>query len=437
MPFFLALIALLALAGTVPAVAQPDRAVDAASAAATFDTVWSRIKSSHYDTALVGRPWDRARDSLRPAAVAARTRGELRGVLTALLGTLGESHHVIIPEESFVAGADSDGGSAGTLGITVRLVEGVPVVVALDSAGPAERAGVRTGWSLDSIGGRATAPIVAAALALGQSGPAVAATLLTNLATGPTDRDLIVAFGVPGGTRRLAVRPEEPTGTPVQFGTLPPQLVRVWSQRHPTADGCVGVIGFSIWMMPVLPAFDRAVDGFRECRGIVIDLRGNPGGVIGLLMGVAGHFLDRADTLGTMRNRTSTIRIVANPRRVTAAGVLVRPFAGPVAIVVDEMTGSASELFAAGLQALGRARIIGTRTAGQALPAVAARLPSGDALMHVIADFVTPAGRRVEAQGVVPDLPVPLERRALLEGRDRPIESAIAWIVTQPRGVSP
>jgi carboxyl-terminal processing protease len=193
-------------------------------------------------------------------------------------------------------------------------------------------------------------------------------------------------------------------------------------------DACVGVIRFNIWLGALLDDFDRAVDALRDCRGIVVDLRGNPGGLGAMVMGVGGHFLDSTVSLGTMRTRSGELRFVVNPRRATSRGDPVAPYAGRLAILVDALTASTSEVFAAGLQAVGRARVFGETSAGQALPSMMTRLPSGDILQHVTADFIAPDGRRVESRGTVPDEPVPLRREDLLAGRDAALEAAVRWI---------
>jgi carboxyl-terminal processing protease len=185
-----------------------------------------------------------------------------------------------------------------------------------------------------------------------------------------------------------------------------------------------------------MQALDRAVQSTRGCAGMVLDLRGNPGGVAAMMMGVAGHFLNEPLTLGTMRTRGDEMRFVANPRRSTDAGLAVEPYGGPVAILVDVMSASTSEMFSASLQALGRARVFGERTSGQALPAIATRLPNGDVLMHVIADFVAADGSRIEGRGVVPDEPVPLTRADLSAGRDAPLDAAVRWIERARQGGS-
>ncbi len=90
---------------------------------------------------------------------------------------------------------------------------------------------------------------------------------------------------------------------------------------------------------------------------------------------------------------------------------------------------------AAAFQRLGRARIFGGQSAGQALPAMLTRLPNGDRLMYVIADFTGPGGARIEGEGVIPDEPVARSRRSLLAGRDEALKAAVRWIESPGRPV--
>ena len=99
-----------------------------------------------------------------------------------------------------------------------------------------------------------------------------------------------------------------------------------------------------------------------------------------------------------------------------------------MAILVDAGSYSASEIFSGGMQAIGRARIFGTQTAGGALPAVLERLPGGDVLQYAIGDFVTATGQRIEGRGVVPDRVVEPAREDLLAGRDPILDAALDWI---------
>jgi carboxyl-terminal processing protease len=125
------------------------------------------------------------------------------------------------------------------------------------------------------------------------------------------------------------------------------------------------VIAFTAWMPAVARELDERLFAARDAPGLVLDLRGNPGGVIGMVAGVSGHFLDSTVSLGTLRGRGLTLNFVANPRRVDRSGGRVRPgTSAPLAILTDGYHGSTSEFFTSGMQAIGRARVFGVSSAG-------------------------------------------------------------------------
>jgi len=109
---------------------------------------------------------------------------------------------------------------------------------------------------------------------------------------------------------------------------------------------------------------------------------------------------------------------------------------GPLAILTDEITASASEMFAGGMQTTGRVRVFGETTMGAVLPAVTDLLPSGDVLYHALGDFTTANGKSLEGVGVIPDERVTLSRDDLLAGRDPSLRAALRWIEEQGRSDS-
>ena len=409
-------------------------AVQTDKAPETFDAVWTIVRDSHFDPAFDRARWDRVGEELRPLAASAKTPGELRSVLADMLGRLGLSHFTVIPGSADTPGKSSDLGAQP--GFDVRLIERQLVVASVDADSPAFDAGVRPGWIVESIGATPVASLLAGIA--DATPPRVAQVEAWRLAIarlrGPWNSSVDVTFVDGAGEivkKTIERRPEK--GEPVTVGSLPTMFVRVTSSLARTPAGAkAGVIGFNVWMTAVDRDFQAAIDRYRSADAIVVDLRGNPGGLAAMISGLSGHFLSERLTLGVMTTKQSPmpLKFNANPRLVNGAGERVEPYKGPVAILVDGLTGSASECFSGGMQSLGRARVFGQTSMGQALPALFNKLPNGDVLIHAWGDFVTGTGVRIEGRGVVPDEPVAATRASLLAGRDATLDAALAWVDT-------
>ncbi len=422
-------------------VAPPLTRLSATDALVTFDSVWAVIHRTHWDTSFNGVNWRALGDSLRPRAAAAPTREALRAVLHELVTSLGQSHFAILPGDvDPSATADNDEDDSGTIGVETRWIDDGHIVVRVAHDTPAAKAGVRPGDRIVAIDGtpvagpRREAP---AADAETRRDELTAWRLLAPRLDGPVGQPVRLTLDDPTGARR-EVRIERivPRGVATRFGQLPTQHVALEWERRLVDGRQVGIIRFNVWMPVIARAFDVAIDSLRNADAIVLDLRGNMGGVAGMSMGFAGHFIDSAVPVGVMTTRGHTMRFTINPRRVSTSAERVAPFAGPVGVVVDALSASTTEIFVGGLQDLGRARVFGAQTAGQALPAVASRLPNGDVLYHAIADFRAPSGRALEGAGVTPDERITLTRAALAAGADPALDRALGWAASSARRAS-
>jgi carboxyl-terminal processing protease len=409
-----------------------------ALAQATFDTAWSAIYTTLWDTAVANHVWTQARSDLRPRALQAKTVEELRGVIQEAIHRLGYSHFEVIPGDVQERLSASSARGTGEPGLEVRLVGAQVLVTRVDSGGPAFAAGVRPGWIVTAVNGRPVAQTLALLERIpearqGRGRQLYAWSAVSGQLRGDPGSKLGVAF-VDGAGR--AVRKEltlrASTATMEKLGNLPPLPVTFEQRRLALpGGGSAGLIRFNYWLPVAIARLNAAVDSLRDADGMIIDLRGNLGGLGAMAPGFAGHFLDAPDTLGIMRTRTQNMYFVVNPRRVDTQARPVHPYAGPVAILSDAMTGSTSEFFAGGLQQLGRVRVFGEPSAAQALPSLPQKLPDGDVLLHAMADFVGPRGQRFEGLGVTPEVPAPPTRAALLAGHDPALDAALAWIAGQ------
>lgn len=440
----------------------------------TFDAAWTIIRDTYFDPSFHGIDWAAVRTELRPKAQAARDVEGLRHVIEQMLERLGGSHMALIPgrvvqalepkvnleSDDRVADlarnekapkpneapgpgsppretSDRTGPSNGEVGLDFRLIGGQMVVTRLDPDGPAAKAGVRPGWIVEEIAGEPVTTILRELpenLAPRQV-PFLSWRLMSSRLSGrPGSRVTLRCRNGPGELIRLDLERQPEPGEATQLGHFPTLYARMETELLPTQKGtAIGVIRFNLWMLSIVQRLDAKIDQFRNAKGIVIDLRGNLGGMGGMILGFSGHFLNERVSLGVLKMRGPELNFFANPRKVSTAGERVEPFAGPVAILIDELTLSASEIFAGGMQALHRARVFGRASGGQALPAIWDRLPNGDVLYHAIGDFITASGERLEGKGVSPDQTIPLTREALLAGRDEALLAAVAWMdETQP-----
>jgi carboxyl-terminal processing protease len=407
----------------------------------TFDAVWNQIHDHYFDTNFNGLDWTEIRERYRPRAARAGNRAELRDILQQMIDLLHVSHMAIVPgdladeigtgnsAENQIQNASGD--DSGTAGMSIRFSRGDALVTRVEAAGPAAKMGVHPGWILlraGKVDARKFAAGLPAKLGLRKREFLAWRAISHQLSGTPGSAVKVLFLDGSGKKREITLERAPVPGAAIQFGNLPPLYANLTSESVHVGKARVGIIRFNIWMLPTALAFNKAVDEHRSDDGLIIDLRGNVGGLVGMLVGVSGYFFKEPGSLGKMVMRDNELNLPINPRFADAAGNRVEPFSGPVAILIDGVTASASEVFAGAMQDLGRARIFGQTSSGQALPALLDELPNGDAFYHPIADFISSNGHRFEGGGVVPDVEVPLSREALLKGRDETLASALAWI---------
>jgi carboxyl-terminal processing protease len=395
----------------------------------SFDVVWKTVRDNHFDPKLGGVDWQKVREELRPRVERAVSTDDARNVMQEMLNRLGHTHVAIIPASQY----DDLKGPSGTTrqqaepGFDVRMVDGEAVVVRVRAGRPAAEAGVRPGWRVRKIDGEELAPRLARiqkAVKKGHDVQRVQAHVIQWQLRGEEGKEVAVTFlDGAGHETTLALPRARPPGNMVRQLGMPATYVHFETRR---VEGDIAYFSLNHFLDPmrVLPAFGDTVQNNLNAEGFILDLRGNGGGMIDMSMGMGGWFVDRPDLkLGSAITRANVAHLGLNLREVT--------YKGPLAILVDELSASTSEILAGGLQDLKRARVFGTRTAGAVLPSAFLRLPNGDRLQYVIADYLSAGGQRLEGNGVQPDEVVPTDRRALLDGRDPALEEAVQWIHSQ------
>jgi len=390
----------------------------------SFEYVWKTIRDKHWEKDPAGLNWQAVHDELRPTIEKADTMEAARAVMSGMLARLHQSHFGIIPNDLYsqVDGGHSRTGES-TTGLDVRVVNSQAVVTSVDPDSGASAAGVRPGWVIVKIAGADLAPVLQKAVEAYKNSSTLDLMLRRTVMSrleGKEGESIEIEF-LDGKDQPVTAKIVQgrPKGVLTRLGYLWPS--HVWIETRRISN--IGYIRFNMFLDPphVMSAFGDAVASCLKCDGFVIDVRGNPGGLGVMAMGMAGWFIDKQDQrLGTLFMRDSTLKFVVFPR--------AQVFSGPLAILVDGSSASTSEILAGGMKDLGRARIFGSRTAAAALPSFIEVLPNGDGFQYAIANYISEGGKPLEGIGVTPDLETPITRRALLDGKDPALDSAIDWI---------
>ena len=443
----------------------------------TFDEVWTTVNQSYHDPEFGGLDWEAVRDKYRPLAEKAEDAASLRLILNRMLAELGESHFGVIPgsqdlEEAALIEAsetevktETDGAETGSeeqggieepeasaerqetaaegcgegverggsySGIHLRLLADRVIVSRVDEGSPGARAGVTAGQTVKRIGTLEVAVFLEAVEETASksfSREFFVLQFLGGLAGEPEvgERQTITVIN-PKGQQEEVTLEFRPTRYPgmmsVAMGNMESVPIHYEERRLPLPEGDVLCLRFNIFLPQVMTKLRESIkNSGDDVVGLIIDVRGNPGGLAAMAGGLAGLLTDEQFALGKMKMRAGEINFVAFPQRGA--------FLGPVVVLIDRMTGSTAEIFAAGLQEAGRARVIGRRSMGAALPSFIRDLPNGDRLQHAIADLKTAMGRRVEGRGVIPNDAVPLRPKKLFRGKDPDLDQAMKWFKRQ------
>ena len=359
----------------------------AALNARVHDAVIAKVAASFYRPDYGGIDWVGEAASRRAATVAQPDEAGFYHALNETLALLNDSHTSALQPATNLRRTTARVQAVPAFGFTMTHLDDNWIVTRVREAGPAALGGVQVGWRVDALDGRPFEP----------------GTLYGSATT------LIRFADADDGVHEVAL-------TPTLLGR---ELGRV--DRRP--DGVL-VIAFR--------EFDRATRDWlgetlkRELlnppRAVVIDLRGNIGGLdreVGLML---SPFFGERRLIGIKNFRWLPDRHLWTRRQALR-------FEGPLAVLTSPESASGAEIFAAAIQESGRGSIVGRTTAGAVVGSLLYDLPDGGSLSVGVVGYRTGAGNLLEQVGVVPDIPVTASLAELRAGRDPALEAAVRAIL--------
>jgi carboxyl-terminal processing protease len=326
----------------------------------------------------------------------------------AIRGMVGEldPHSAFMDKDEFDDLRIATEGNYSGIGVEVTIEDHVLTVIAPLDGSPAARAGIRSGDAILSIDGK-------------------------PIGNAPLDEAIGRIRGAPGTLVRLGIG-REGLASPLDLD-IERALVTVHSVRYEMLEAGIGYLRISQFSdttgadtKAALRALEEQAGG--KLRGLVLDLRNNPGGVLDSAVEVSDAFLDRG-TIVSAEGRSAESRF----RMEAMGGDLAR--GAPVAVLVNGGSASAAEIVAGALKDNGRAKLLGQKTFGKGSVQTVLPLEDGQALKLTTSLYFTPSGVSIHEKGIQPDVLLPEPEPAAIghapEGEADPeIHAAVAFLKT-------
>ncbi|MBI9090284.1 MAG: S41 family peptidase [Desulfobacterium sp.] len=318
----------------------------------------------------------------------------IKGMVSSL-----DPHSTFMPPEAFDELQDDTKGEFGGIGIVITMKDGILTVISPIEGTPAYRAGIMAGDVIVGIDGDSTRDMALWESVKKMRGPRGDEVVLT-----------VVREGEPDPLEYTLKRDIIPMES-VRSTSLKPGYGYVWvtNFRANTADD-------------VIKALEKLGSGEVPLKGLIMDLRNNPGGLLNQASEVSDIFLDQGTIVsikGRLEQHTEVFEAHAN--------TTVRDY--PIVVLINGGSASASEIVAGALQDQKRALILGTTSFGKGSVQSVKPLKDGFGLKYTIARYYTPSGRSIQAEGIKPDIEVEFE--LIKEKKEKRTESVFDRMVRE------
>lgn len=322
------------------------------------------------------------------------------GAIRGMVAAAGDPYTVFMdPKESKVFSDDLAGTFEG-IGAEIGIKKERLLIIAPLPDSPAEKAGLRAGDRILGINGSTT---------LGMS-----VDEAVNKIRGPKDTVVTLTINHNSDDKVLEVK-------------ITRGVIVVKSVRTSMGKNGLYTIAVTSFNDDTEPLFNKAVDEIvaKKPKGIILDLRNNPGGYLNAAVSLAGNWLDKGKVVVSERFGDG------KSDEYPAAG-LARLKDVPTVVLVNQGSASASEILSGALQDYGVAKLVGMQTFGKGSVQVLDKLKDGSSLKVTIAQWMTPKGINISEKGITPDFKVELKSQDYENNKDPQMDKAIE-LLTKPQ----
>ncbi len=319
------------------------------------------------------------------------------GATRGMVATYGDPNTAFVDPKLASIFRDDISGSFEGIGAAVRMDEMGRVVIADPFVGqPAAKAGVLRGDVIMSVDQKSLAGLSlyeAISLIRGPAGSTVVLTIARQGVDKPFDISVVRA------------RIEN----------------KVVDSKRLTGDvGYVSLSEFSRGASSKIADAIRALEAEGQLKGLILDLRDNPGGLLDEAGMVASQFIDKG-TITIERQKGGKDEVMEAQPGGVALDV-------PLVVLVNRGSASASEIVAGAIKENGRGKLVGEQTFGKGTVQLPQTLSDGSELRVTIAEWLTPNKEQINGQGIVPDIVVERTQADFVDGRDPQLDRAVEYL---------
>ncbi|MGC8964005.1 MAG: S41 family peptidase [Brevinematia bacterium] len=301
-----------------------------------------------------------------------------QGAIKGMLESLGDPHTAFLSEEDFKELSVETSGKFGGLGIHISSKDDYIYVVSPIEGTPAFRAGIKPGDYIVKIEDQSTKGM-------------------------PVDKAVSLLRGNPGTKVKITIK----RGDEVFDKVLTREIINIPTVKWGWISEKDGIAYIKIlqFSSTTFDSFKKAVDELSESpnkvKGIILDLRYNPGGLLDEVLRILDFIIPEGLILET-RGRVPD----SNSKTFASGRPPIIPLNIPIVVLINEGSASAAEIFSGVLQDTHRAVIVGTKSFGKGSVQTVTKLPDGSGVRITIARYYLPSGRTPDKVGITPDVEV-------------------------------
>ncbi len=382
-----------------------------------FERAWKDIEVHYYDRSFNGVDWNEVHARYKPLVEAVKDDREFYSLMSRMTGELHDAHTRFNSPEQWRNVKKQQGVGSG---LSLDEIDGKIVVTAIRRDSNAAHVGIEPGMVVLTVDGRPVEDRIAeieSAKAASSTSRATRMFTYSRLLAGPSDTEVKLGLERADGSHfETEVRR--------QVYSAAPNLA---TDKMASGNAYIRFDGFQ---PSITKEFRQALERFRNSPGLIVDLRRNGGGDLGVLVPIAGYFFDKKTLFAKDETRSGKplsefAGVLRLPLELYVGRSGDQIYSGPVVVLIDSRSASSSEVFAAGMQDSQRARIVGSQSCGCVLGIAKPRVMKGGGVLEMSEVlWFSPKGRRLEGTGILPDQTVVPTLKSLQANEDTALVAA-------------